>query len=98
MGDPREKKFTTVINVPCSATDKAMAQQLATEMGLPMAHLVRRSLKLLHLMTFSNQPHCVNGTPCKCAQLHVIRQSDQMTDEERVIQAQHTIDRLPVKN
>ncbi len=97
MADPREKKYTQVINVPCSKEEKAMAQQLSTETGLTMAHLVRRSLKNLHRMTFTNQPLCATGEACKCANMHVIRQSNQQTDLE-MVEAAHKAQESRVTN
>ncbi len=88
MSDPRDKKYTTVINVPCSGTDKAMAQQLAADLGSPMSRIIRQGIQTLHKMRFTNQPHCATGEPCKCAHMHVLRQAGEPTDEERV-QAAH---------
>ncbi len=92
MADPKKKLYTQVINVPCSVTDKAMAQQLAKETGLTMSHILRRAIKNLHQMTFTNQPNCATGAACMCPGMHHVRQAGQKTDEEAVIAAQRQLE------
>lgn len=82
MADPTKKEHTEFLNVPMSPTYKAMLKQLATDSKKSMAQCVRDAVESHYRMKYANEPRCANSDLCKCPTLHMVTQSNPLTNAE----------------
>lgn len=88
MADPRQKLKTVILNCQMEPYIAAMLTQMKEKTGLTKAQIVREGIIARFRMDYANEPHCATGALCQCPQMHQVKPSNRLSDEDLLLQMQ----------
>ena len=71
-----------VLNIKLEPHLKAMLLKMREDSDSTMAHIIRTMVEARYRMLYDNQPHCVDGSLCRCPAMHTVKAHEHISAEE----------------